>query len=65
MRLNVWSLLNALAILFLLWGYFGMDAYYFPTNNGILGDNYLHLLRSVENVNYLKHHHLLYHTSKP
>ena len=54
-----WVLLG-LVLIFAFWGYINQPVYYFPNNNGVLGDNYYHMTRALEQDNYLKHHHLLF-----
>lgn len=50
----------SIAIIFLMVAYITKPMYYFPTNNGHLGDNYYHMGWALEDENYLKPHHILY-----
>ncbi len=45
---------------FLLFGYLIPTSYYFPHNNGVTGDNYLHMNWALTGNLYLKHHHILF-----
>ena len=54
-----WVLLG-LAMIFAFWAYMKQPVYYFPNNNGVLGDNYYHMTRAMEKDNYLKPHHVFF-----
>ena len=47
-------------LLFVLIFYLVPGSYYFPHNNGVLGDNYLHLYWAFDQPGFLKPHHPLF-----
>lgn len=53
-------LLLLFPLTFFVWGYFAKPNYYFPDNNGLLGDTYLHMKWGMENESFVNDHHLLY-----
>lgn len=52
--------ITLLGILFLIFFYLIPVSYYFPYNNGVLGDNYVHLERALNQPGFIKHHHPLF-----
>ena len=57
-RINLFILIG---FLFLVFAYFIPTSYYFPhNNNGVTGDNYLHMHWALTRNNYFKNHHLLF-----
>ena len=59
-RFSVTKVIIPFMIITLLFCYIFPASYYFPHNNGVLGDNYFHLDKALLNPGYIKHHHPLF-----
>lgn len=58
-RSIIWLFIISLGIYF-VFAFIIPIVYYYPINNGVLGDNYLHLERFLNKPGYVKHHHPLF-----
>lgn len=59
-RADLFYLLTTCLVGFIIWGYLLPKAYYFPSNSGVVGDNYLYMHQVLSNPNYYNPQHLSY-----